>query len=256
MKFKKCKECDKEVNKEKNIFCSKKCSAKHNRTTPLIDKETLNQEYLNNKLEVKDISQKYNVSVNTIFNYLKKYEIPLRGKHIDYSQTRIDKIFVIKAVDLKPGPGKHVRWECICDCGYEFTILSNSLNTRTSMQCCKCARLASRSNVELKNYIWAGIKRGAESRKIEFNITQEEAYDLFLKQNRKCKLSNVDISFAKCASDHFFKKMTTASLDRIDSKKGYYKENIQWVHKYVNIMKWQMTNQEFIEWCKIITNNN
>ena len=50
--------------------------------------------------------------------------------------------------------------------------------------------------------------------------------------------------------------MTTASLDRIDSTKGYFIENVQWVHKYVNIMKWHTANQEFIEWCKLIAANN
>jgi hypothetical protein len=48
----------------------------------------------------------------------------------------------------------------------------------------------------------------------------------------------------------------TASLDRIDSSKGYTLGNIQWVHKWVNLMKQDMTDQEFIEWCKTITNFN
>jgi len=43
---------------------------------------------------------------------------------------------------------------------------------------------------------------------------------------------------------------TTASLDRIDSTKGYTLDNIQWVHKTLNRLKMNLDNQEFIEWCK------
>jgi hypothetical protein len=49
-------------------------------------------------------------------------------------------------------------------------------------------------------------------------------------------------------------KKQTASLDRIDSTKGYIKGNIQWVHKDVNKMKWNWNQSNFINWCKLITN--
>ena len=46
------------------------------------------------------------------------------------------------------------------------------------------------------------------------------------------------------------------SVDRLDPKVGYTKDNIQWVHKKVNTMKWNIGQDQFIEWCKIIANNN
>lgn len=49
---------------------------------------------------------------------------------------------------------------------------------------------------------------------------------------------------------------TTASIDRIDSSNGYIEDNIQWVHKDVNMMKQKMTNIELIEMCKLIVENN
>jgi hypothetical protein len=45
----------------------------------------------------------------------------------------------------------------------------------------------------------------------------------------------------------------TASLDRIDSKLGYNINNIQWVHKDVNTIKWDLSHDKFIEICQIIT---
>ena len=45
----------------------------------------------------------------------------------------------------------------------------------------------------------------------------------------------------------------TASLDRIDSSKGYTIDNVQWVHKKVNMMKKDMSDSEFIAWCNEIS---
>ena len=48
----------------------------------------------------------------------------------------------------------------------------------------------------------------------------------------------------------------TASVDRIDSNKGYEKGNIQIVHKIVNRMKWSLNQKAFIWFCKKIYENN
>lgn len=77
-------------------------------------------------------------------------------------------------------------------------------------------------------------------------------WELFLKQDRKCALSGVPLSFEGKTMENRYASTSkkTASLDRIDSTKGYIKGNVQWVHKIVNLMK-QTTNQdEFIEWCR------
>lgn len=48
----------------------------------------------------------------------------------------------------------------------------------------------------------------------------------------------------------------TASLDRIDNTKGYTEDNVQWVHKIINKMKSDLTQEDFIMWCKRINNEN
>jgi len=37
---------------------------------------------------------------------------------------------------------------------------------------------------------------------------------------------------------------------------GYVEGNVQWVHKIVNFMKQALPDNEFINWCRIIVNNN
>lgn len=107
---------------------------------------------------------------------------------------------------------------------------------------------------ELPNSIWNILVNQAKRRKIEFDLSKEEAYEIFINQNKKCKLSNMDISFAK-TSKEYRKHLQTASLDRIDSNLGYTIGNVQWVHKKVNFMKHTLNEKEFIQICMLISNN-
>jgi hypothetical protein len=100
---------------------------------------------------------------------------------------------------------------------------------------------------EISGNTWNGILRGAKARKIEFSITKEYAWNLYLLQHRKCALSNEIIYFGATN-----KSPSTASLDRIDSTKGYVEGNVQWLHKDVNIMKNRFTQERFLQLCKSI----
>jgi hypothetical protein len=99
-----------------------------------------------------------------------------------------------------------------------------------------------------RNY-WYQMLNSAKLRNLTFELTIEYLYDLFLKQNRKCKISGIDIKFRKLGEP---KDFTTASLDRIDSSKPYIENNVQWLHKRVNVMKSNLSDEEFINICKTI----
>ncbi len=87
----------------------------------------------------------------------------------------------------------------------------------------------------------------------DFNISGNYIWKLYLKQNRKCALSGLDIGFPTTWGDKS-KTNITASLDRIDSSGGYTKGNVQWVHKKINTMKMHMTDIEFVNLCKKVAN--
>lgn len=78
------------------------------------------------------------------------------------------------------------------------------------------------------------------------DITIEQVYDLWIVQDKKCALSGVSIGFYDDGKTH------TCSIDRIDSSKNYTIDNIQLVHKHVNLMKNKFDNQYFIDMCKLI----
>lgn len=99
------------------------------------------------------------------------------------------------------------------------------------------------------------LKIRATNRNLEFNLTGEYLWSLFLKQNRKCALSGIDIGFPKTWGPKS-KTQITASIDRIDSTKGYVVGNVQWVHKTINVMKMDLPVEDFIALCKKITDHN
>ena len=92
---------------------------------------------------------------------------------------------------------------------------------------------------------WKDLQAGAVERNIEFNITIEEAWELFLEQKDLCVLSGLPITVERNIS----KIRQTASLDRIDSSKGYIRGNIQWVHKDIQRIKNNLPEDRFLFLC-------
>ena len=70
--------------------------------------------------------------------------------------------------------------------------------------------------------------------------------------NDYCAISGIPITYKKMCRQ----TDCTASLDRIDSSKGYVKGNTQWVHKDINRMRMQMSMDKFISVCKQISDFN
>jgi len=145
-------------------------------------------------------------------------------------------------------------WLLRCDCGNKYKVTTNHLNEGT-INSCGCIAHPNEWG-DIPSQLWSEIKRNAQNRKKEFLIDREYAWKIFIKQNGKCALSGIDIVFAPTNQTHKLNRCSTASLDRIDSSKGYIEGNIQWLHKDVNTMKWDHTSKYFIDLCITIANHN
>lgn len=94
------------------------------------------------------------------------------------------------------------------------------------------------------------IRLNARERNMTFEITTQQIWDMYIAQGRKCALTGVEIGFAvKMSSKNPDLRMQTASLDRIDSTKGYTIDNVWWLHKDVNRMKNAYPLEEFLDVC-------
>lgn len=157
---------------------------------------------------------------------------------------------------LEPYKGSQQRHKLKCHCGKIFySSISHFLNNESHS--CGCSRKNQRAFQwhgcgELSGTYYGGSQTGAKLRGLEFNVSIEELWDLFLKQDKKCALSGVELTF----HSRNRKILGTASLDRIDNFKGYVKGNVQWVHKRLNWMKNRFNNDEFIYWNQKIAINN
>jgi len=143
----------------------------------------------------------------------------------------------------------HYRYHVRCECGNEKTVLGTHLLSGKIVSC-GCSKRQHRNwkgcgTVSMTYF--SSVKRGAEGGKgrkeIPFEITIEDAArQLDEVQEGKCNLSGLSISVYD----------KTASLDRIDSSKGYVKENIQWLHKDINMMKRHYSEDYFKQLCTLV----
>ena len=122
-------------------------------------------------------------------------------------------------------------------------------------QCRQCTNTRINKTISRKgsdNSAWAGyrdvpgrvfsrLKNNAAKRNIAFEITIEDIYKQYIKQNKRCAFTGVPLEFG-----------LDASVDRIDSSAGYSFYNIQIVHKTLNMMKKDLPNDIFIAWCKMV----
>lgn len=151
--------------------------------------------------------------------------------------------------------GRNYYWNCLCDCGKATVLTNSALKRQMSYGCFKTKGGKNsgswRGIGDMPSSFYANIKSQAKFRGLEFSLTKQDFWDLFIKQERKCALSGEPLYFTERYKDSIHNK-GTASLDRIDSLIGYIPGNVQWTHKDVNLMKQNFPLDRFIEVCKKI----
>lgn len=158
----------------------------------------------------------------------------------------------------------------ICPCG-ETNPEQFYKNTRKKCKKCQTKisklRYASKSDEERKIYIAKGKKWRTENiirvrllaaknraikKKIDFDIDEEYILKLLQSQDYKCKYSKIPLDLNVIGSDKGLLNNYTLSIDRINSNKGYTKDNIVLVAAIVNAMKNDLQESEFLNVVKEI----
>lgn len=97
--------------------------------------------------------------------------------------------------------------------------------------------------------LWSSIvsrskEKSFQSSEIDFD--SDYIAELYKDQNGKCALSGWAINLSRNGLEN------TVSVDRIDSNKGYTKDNIQLTHKIVNRCKLNLPEELFFQLCKAV----
>lgn len=165
----------------------------------------------------------------------------------DRTGERFDRLVVKEFHGIEKN---HTYWIFTCDCGNEVKKVYQAVSKAKNNACRECmtgsGSHAWKGVGNLSKDYFTNIKRSADVKNFEFDITMEYLWDLYQSQNGLCAFTGWPIEFHKTYRS---KKTKTASLDRIDSSKGYVVGNLQWVHRDVNKLKKNMRDERFIELC-------
>lgn len=142
-----------------------------------------------------------------------------------------------------------------CECGNEhYMPASQILDPNKYFKCRRCTS----GNIisGFREGFLNTFKRSAESRGIFYSedLTPEYLYKLLESQNFRCALSGYKLLPNDTLDD--IKQNLNLSLDRIDSNKGYEVGNVQWVTKYVNWAKNDLSQEDFINLCIAVANKH
>lgn len=159
------------------------------------------------------------------------------------------------------------------DCGKDYKIRKTAYRDPRTCRVCRFkasnrASLGAHRGVgDLSKTFYNYFRHTAKKRGIDWGVSIEHLWELAVKQEFKCQMTGLDIVFPTITDAHGnyscdekaltkirlgSGKVNVASLDRIDSYKGYIEGNVQWVCKWINIMKNGLENEEFIHLCHLV----
>lgn len=240
----------KEYKKRMRDACGKLPSRKRDARI-VLDKNILENLYIKENKTLYEVSAILKVSTATITRFIKKYNIPPKNELPIEAKSKFGKLTVISGPFEKSG--RNGYYNCECECKERLVFRGDTLKNKKRQSCKKCAindciKFCGR----ITRQYWIQIMEGAFRRHIEFTITPEYIDSIF---TGFCESSGLPIGFANSAYGHW-KGENTASLDRIDSNKGYIPGNVRWIHKNINWMKSDFSEEEFIQYCCLVADKS
>lgn len=178
---------------------------------------------------------------------------------IDLTGKVFGKLTVLSITEKRDKSGK-IIWECLCSCGNKHFVSGYVLTSGRSKSC-GCLRKGKPRLKDRKLYLWKCLYRNNILKMAKWGeYVSDIDFDYFVKISQLpchyCGRNGVQIF-----RDYFRKillsnnKIYYNGIDRIDSKKGYYKNNIVPCCKNCNTAKNSLTQKEFKKLILNIHNN-
>ena len=142
-----------------------------------------------------------------------------------------------------------------CKTSHEDTFFFKSTNTVDGLhswckECCRkngalsLAKLNSKIETRAKIFL-RNAKNSAKKRNQEFSLEINDIVDFWNKQNKICAYSGLEMTLEAG-------KLQTVSIERIDSKIGYTKDNTILVCQAINRMKSDFAYEDFYMLCQSV----
>lgn len=136
---------------------------------------------------------------------------------------------------------RNTFWDCKCDCGNEIVVHGPQLvNGHTKS--CGCGRTYSFEKGDVGfNIVYKQYIRHARNYNRIFDLSKEDFRELTQKECFYCGGKPSAVQRSKSKHSEFIYN----GIDRIDSKKGYVKNNVKTCCKVCNRMKWDHSLEDF-----------
>lgn len=158
--------------------------------------------------------------------------------------------------------GTKTRGIFVCDCGNSVELPIDRVYRGEFRGCRQCNDAKYGPQQEMKEklgvdygfyIILQQIKKGAECRNLDNQISLEQLKLIWDRQNGECFYTGIKLYFPIKRDD--LKLENGVSVDRIDSNKGYTCDNVVFVHKDINTMKQFYSHDRFVKLCRLISAN-
>ena len=148
---------------------------------------------------------------------------------LDCTTCNIEFFYAKKEFNRQTKRGR-TKFYCSLSCHRKYQNINRTIEEQLKIS--KALSIRSENNNYAKKGNFTFYLNKAKSRNKEYNIDEEYLQEIWNLQNEKCSLSNIPIQLKK--GRHL---PNTASLDRIDSAKGYIKGNVQFLAYSINLAK-------------------
>lgn len=172
---------------------------------------------------------------------------------IDITGNVYGRLTALHVAEASRQKGKGTVWEFRCSCGTTHYSTAGNVNAGRTKSCGCLSReeKVGRETPLLPHRFWAKFLKLAERRNLTVEVTAQDLEAQWHRQKGICPYSGRTLTLPKTSAD-VRNPNYNASVDRIDSSKGYVRGNIQWVLTAVNFMKQNVGHDDFLSLCREI----
>lgn len=174
--------------------------------------------------------------------------------------TAIEKISHKDPYFIRNKNDSSATWKCICSCGSMHYTKASYLR-KGAVQSCGCIRDALNKKLgkrrglpnkaSAKRKLLYTYKKAAENRKIRFELTPEEFFNICSKPCNYCGSNPCSITTTSRDNDEAF-TLIHNGVDRVDNTVGYISDNCVSCCAQCNWFKGQLTLNQFLDHIKKI----